>query len=195
MTHPVPVFAQTDLVGLLILIIIVANIVSSIVQGLRRARSAQVPVPVGSRPSPAASPSPGGALRELDPASSAPARVPSTQRRSPVGSPRRTGQGAGGRRVRIGSAKGGPKTGWMPSADLPAESGSRITLPSAAEVFGLPPMAPGVPVLPGDAAASQKAAFFSLPGGQVSPAGLFVAAAIIGPCAALRAPGHTPGGW
>ncbi len=199
MTHLVPVFAQTDLVGLVILIIILANIVSSIVQGLRRARSAQSP-PLGqTRPSPVASPLPDRPVSELAPASSAPARVPSAQRRSPPGSPIRTGPAAAGRRPPIVSTMGGPQTARLLSTDLAVQAGSRITLPSAAEVFGLPPMAPGLPVLPGDSAVAQRArgsaAIVLLPGGQMSPAGLFVAAAIIGPCAALRAPGHTPGGW
>lgn len=57
-------------------------------------------------------------------------------------------------------------------------------------------LAPDLTLLPGP----QKASLAPPPtlpilGGKFSGSDLFIAAAVIGPCAALRTPGHTPAGW
>ncbi len=45
------------------------------------------------------------------------------------------------------------------------------------------------------ARASGAATLLAVLAGPNSGTNLFVAAAIVGPCAALRSLGHTPGGW
>ena len=82
--------------------------------------------------------------------------------------------------------------------DMMQAAGSLMSLESAATAFEplAAPSAPGATVLaPSATAAPTVAPTLSVLQGSDSGMNLFIAAAIVGPCAALRPTGHTPGGW